>query len=214
MSIHQEEREDLTGVHEDIDDRTSRLASFLPDGPRQWAAMAAALLFLAGAFGYFVGARDGGTPGANSVDVRFLQDMISHHEQAIEMASIEIVEGVEPGVQVFAREIVLFQSYEIGLMDRQLADWGNRRESRSGTAMEWMDMSVPVEQVPGLASDAEMDALSEFTARDVDALFVKLMQDHHAGGVHMAVYAVEHASDPFVRELAARMARNQRSRNR
>lgn len=35
-------------------------------------------------------------------------------------------------------------------------------------------------------------------------------QDHHRGGVHMAAYAAQNAADPFVRGLAARMARNQR----
>ena len=36
------------------------------------------------------------------------------------------------------------------------------------------------------------------------------MGEHHLGGVHMAEYAAEHGSDPQIRELAARMARNQR----
>lgn len=167
-------------------------------------------MYLAGAVGYFIGTRDTGAPGPNSVDVGFLQDMITHHEQAIQMSMTEIVEGAEPGVQTFAREIVLFQSYEIGLMDRRLGEWGYRREQRSDTAMRWMDMPVAAEDMPGRPSDAEMEAFGDFTGRDVDGRFLKLMQDHHAGGVHMAAYAAEHASDPFVRELAARMARNQR----
>ncbi len=214
MSIDQDTPDDTdltddAGDGDDVEAR-SRLAGFLPQGPRQWAAMVAALMFLAGAVGYFIGTRDTGTPGADSVDAGFLQDMITHHEQAIQMSLIEIGAGVEPGVQTFAREIVLFQSYEIGLMDRQLNDWGYRRENRAPVAMEWMGMSVAPDAMPGLASEAEMGALRDLIGRDVDALFLKLMQDHHAGGVHMASYAAEHATDPFVQELAARMARNQR----
>lgn len=192
------------------DEASSRLAAFLPVGPRQWVAMVAALMFLAGAVGYFIGTRDTGAPGPNSVDVGFLQDMLTHHEQAIQMSMTEIVEGAEPGVQTFAREIVLFQSYEIGLMDRRLGEWGYRRDEGSDTAMQWMGTPVPADRMPGLASDAEMEALGDYTGRDVDGLFLKLMQDHHAGGVHMAAYAAKHGSDPFVRDLAARMARNQR----
>jgi uncharacterized protein (DUF305 family) len=40
-------------------------------------------------------------------------------------------------------------------------------------------------------------------------LFLTLMIDHHRGGVHMASYAAEHAGDEDVRQLAARIARNQ-----
>lgn len=209
MSIDEDSLRDETD-DDGGDEPPSRLAAFLPVGRRQWVALAVALLFLAGAVGYFIGTRDTGTPAADSVDVGFLQDMITHHEQAIQMSMIEIVNGVEPGVQTFAREIVLFQSYEIGLMDRQLGQWGYRRENRAPVAMKWMGMSVTPETMPGLASEAELDALGDFSGRDVDGLFLKLMQDHHAGGVHMAAYAAEHASNPFVRELAARMARNQR----
>lgn len=40
-------------------------------------------------------------------------------------------------------------------------------------------------------------------------MFVELMQAYHEDGVHMAAHAAEHATDPFVRDLAQRMARNQ-----
>lgn len=197
--------------HPDASEGRSRFAAFLPSTARQWLAMLAALLFLAGAVGYFIGTRGiGGRPGPDSVDVGFLQDMISHHEQAIAMAMIEITAGTEPGIQVFAREILYFQAYEIGLMERKLGEWGYEREERSETAMEWMDMPLPVDDMPGLASEEEMHVLGDSTGRDVDALFVPLMQDHHRGGVHMAAYAAQNAADPFVRDLAARMARNQR----
>jgi uncharacterized protein (DUF305 family) len=36
------------------------------------------------------------------------------------------------------------------------------------------------------------------------------MRAHHEGGVEMASVAADRAEDPFVRTLAARMARNQR----
>jgi uncharacterized protein (DUF305 family) len=189
---------------------SSRLAWFLPASRGQWVAMIAALMFLAGATGYYLGVRSDGPPGPGSVDVGFLQDMISHHEQAIQMSWTEINNGTEDGVQVFAREIVYFQAWEIGLMQRTLDDWGYRRENRSDTAMAWMGMALPVESMPGMASPAELDALRDSSGRDTDALFLRLMQDHHRGGVHMAAYAAEHARDPFVRDLAARMARNQR----
>lgn len=175
----------------------------------QLAAMAAALLFLAGSVGYMVGVRGDTDPGAGSVDVGFLHDMISHHEQALQLSTIELNKGSEPEVRTFAREILQQQSYEIGVMEQQLEDWGFTRAARPGTAMAWMDHAVPVATMPGLASDDELTLLGERTGRDADALFIVLMQDHHLGGVHMADYAAKNAGDASVRALAARMAKVQ-----
>ena len=69
-------------------------------------------------------------------------------------------------------------------------------------------MAIPVDEMPGLASEAELAALREASGEAADALFVALMQDHHRAGVAMAEAAAERASDPWVRELAERMARN------
>jgi len=188
----------------------SRVAEFLPKTSRGWIASVAALVYLGGAIGYMVGVRSDRPPGRSSIDVGFLQDMISHHEQAIEMSNIELAGGAEPDVEAFAREILGFQAYEIGVMEGLLAEWGHHPEDRSETAMAWMDDPVPVDEMPGLASGDEMHRLGGAEGRDVDSLFVALMQDHHRGGIHMADYAAGAASDPSVRQLAARMARNQR----
>lgn len=177
---------------------------------KQWVALAAAALFFAGAVGFSVGEFLSRPPAEDSVDVGFLRDMITHHEQALTMARLDDAYGAEFDVEVFAREIILFQSYEIGLMERQLGNWGYDRADRPGTAMRWMGDPTPVDEMPGLASSAEVELLRRSRGRDVDALFVPLMQDHHRGGVHMASYAAKEASDPFVRKLAEQMARNQR----
>ena len=160
-------------------------------------ALVAALLFLAGAVGFGLRTIVDRPPGASSVDVEFLQQMITHHEQAQELSNVELQVGAEESAKTFAREILLFQSYEIGLMDRQLEHWGYVREGVD-------------HDMPGMASEAELDALADARGRDADALFLALMRDHHLGGVQMAAYASTHADDGFVRALAKRMADNQR----
>lgn len=175
----------------------------------QLAGLMLALLFLAGAVGFVVGGRDASAPGRDSVDVGFLYDMIAHHEQAVTMSNLELENGAEKGVQVFAREILASQSYEIGLMEQQLAEWGYPREDQPDTAMGWMGMPVDPENMPGMASENELRGLIRARGPDGDALFLALMQDHHRGGVHMARYAAENAGTGFVRSLAERMARNQ-----
>ena len=180
--------------------------------PTRWQLIAAiaALLYLAGSVGYLLGSRPAGDPERDSVDVGFLYDMITHHEQAIALASMELENGENPDVAVLAREVLTTQAYEMGLMQQQLANWGYATEDPRSPAMEWMGMPVPAEDMPGLASAAELESLAQARGADADALFVALMQDHHRGGVHMGEYAGREADWDFVRDLAAGMARNQR----
>lgn len=175
-------------------------------------AIAVVCAFLGGAIVYFVTERSDRTPGADSVDVGFLQDMIHHHQQAVVMSMAQVEAGSEGGAGLFAREILYFQSYEVGLMDGRLQAWGFAMGARPDEAMAWMGMPMDPDDMPGMASPDELDALHAATdPREVDALFFALMRDHHLGGIQMANYAAEHASDQWVRELADRMARLQTS---
>jgi uncharacterized protein (DUF305 family) len=174
-----------------------------------WAkllTLLAAFSFLGGAIGYFIATPR--APGEDSVEIGFYRDMITHHDQAIEMALMELANGEDPVVLGFAREVIIFQRYEIGRMDQSLFDWGVIGD-RPETAMEWMDMPVPATGMPGLANDEQLAALEAARGSEADALFLDLMAEHHRGGVHMATYAMENAGDEGVAELARLMRRNQ-----
>lgn len=169
-------------------------------------ALVMALCFLAGVVGWRIGR--GSDPDQDSADIGFLVDMISHHEQAILMSTTELLDGDERRVKVFADEIVRFQSYEIGLMEEHLRRLGGTRYEPPAEAMAWMGHPVPRDEMPGLASDAEMALLG---GARTDGAFVSLMIDHHAAGAAMAEAAVERVADGRVRALAARMAKAQRA---
>jgi uncharacterized protein (DUF305 family) len=171
------------------------------------AVLCAAVAFLGFAVGLVV-SRDR-TPGAGSVDVGFYQDMITHHEQALGVASLVIANGEDPTVRSYAQEVLTFQGFELGVMTQTLADWGFTPADRSDEAMGWMGMPLPVEQMPGLLTDDQLDDLQNAEGAELDALFLEYMAEHHRGGLHMATYAAENADDQGVRDLAARIARNQ-----
>ena len=77
-----------------------------PPTRRQLVFVVLALLYLAGSVGYLLGSRPPDRPGEGSVDVGFLYDMITHHEQAILMSTAELGTGADDGTKVFAREIL------------------------------------------------------------------------------------------------------------
>jgi uncharacterized protein (DUF305 family) len=171
------------------------------------AALAAALVFLGFAVGLVV-TRDR-PPAADSVEVGFLQDMLTHHDQALGVATLTIANGEDSTVRSHAREVLGFQSYEIGVMTQMLDDWGYSRDERSDQAMAWMDMAMPVEAMPGLLTQSELDAIGAARGAELDALFLERMAEHHRGGLHMAQTAAARADDDDVAALAARMERNQ-----
>ena len=148
-----------------------------------------------------------GKPGGSSVDVRFLQDMRSHHDQAVQLSLSYLRKAdSEPLLQTIAAEILLSQQQETGVMVEILRSFGVAEENSTGTAMEWMDQPVPLERMPGMASEAEVERLDAATGAEAADLFARLMVAHHEGGVHMAEYAAEHAESQEIRDLAARMA--------
>jgi uncharacterized protein (DUF305 family) len=158
-------------------------------------ALAAVMIFVGFGVGYAVTAPR--HPGAHSVDVGFLQDMRFHHDQAVGMALILLekpTDGANLNLRVIAQEILLDQQLESGMMVDILGSWGRESARDEETpAMQWMGMSVPQDQMLGIA----------------DTVFVALMTAHHDGGIHMAQYAEEHVSSGGVRRLAHSMVVNE-----
>ena len=171
-------------------------------------ALVAVACFFGGAVGYVLGT--GRAPSEGSVDVGFYRDMTVHHDQAIQMAVIELSNGENSVVRSFAKEILIFQRWEMGRMYERLRGWGVTTEPPT-TAMAWMGMPVQTEAMPGLATPDQLRALQAARGTSADGMFLELMAAHHLGGIHMAAYAAKHADRADVRDLADAMGRNQGS---
>lgn len=150
-----------------------------------------------------------GAPGEDSVDVGFLQDMIHHHEQAVQLGAIGNANSVDADVSHFALEAIITQQWEIGYMESILEEWGYGTGELDRDSMAWMSMPTSLDNMPGMASDDEMREYRVTTGPESDAQFLRLMTEHHRGGVHMAKYARDHGSDERVVQLASRMVQNQ-----
>ena len=115
----------------------------------------------------------------------------------------------DPGLRTVARSIVFGQALDIGRMIQLLRAADAPEAAESEEAMAWMGMPTPHEQMPGMASEDQLDALGSATGDAADDLFVDLMVDHHEGGVHMAEFAAEAADSGEVRRMAESMAHSQ-----
>ncbi|WP_299530761.1 DUF305 domain-containing protein [uncultured Streptomyces sp.] len=70
---------------------------------------------------------------------------------------------------------------------------------------------TPGGPMPGMATDAELRRLGEAEGRAAEVLFLRLMTDHHEGGVIMAAACAERCAVPAERRLARGMVAAQRS---
>ena len=133
----------------------------------------------------------------NEADIEFAQGMIAHHEQAIEMAEIALdpTVGAGPAVVELAARVQGGQDPEIDLMTEWLTAWEQPVQ---------MDMSDghSMEDMEGMMSAEQMDALAAATGAEFDQLWLEMMIEHHTGAISMADTVKADGSNPDVRVLA------------
>ena len=112
-------------------------------------------------------------------DVKFMQGMIPHHAQALEMTGLLATRTGRDVMRQLARRIEISQEDEIAMMQEWL-----RVRAQTVTpidahhAPDWAPM-------PGMLSREEMDRLAAAEAVEFDRLFLELMIKHHRGALTM-----------------------------
>ncbi len=171
-------------------------------------ALLVAVAFLAGAVGWAVGQRD--QDPLSSTDVGFMRDMSFHHEQAIALSLILLYhDDTSAELDAYAQEIIVAQRYEQGLFNATLDRYGHSSEVGS-EVMGWMGGAMAPDDMPGLASEEQMDALRDASGDEAEALWIALMTEHHLAGLHMADFEARRGDDRTSRNIARAMVRAQR----
>ncbi|WP_407951968.1 DUF305 domain-containing protein [Plantactinospora sonchi] len=151
-------------------------------------------------------------PGDDSPEAGFARDMSTHHAQAVEMSILAHEKATDPDVRTLAADIALTQQAQIGTMQTWLKTWG-LNPTGSQPRMAWMpDLAGSVKNglMPGMATDAERTELRAATGRDFDVRFLRLMLNHHLGGIHMAEGILDLSDDDQVTTLAQSMVNGQK----
>ena len=132
-------------------------------------------------------------------DVRFMQDMIPHHHQAVEMAEFVADRTNRPEVVDAAGRITLSQQDEIEFMGHWLSDRGERVPDPSDH--EGMHTG---HRMAGMATPEQMAELAALEGTDFDRMFLQLMITHHDGAVTMVEELLDQpgaAYDPVLFEF-------------
>jgi len=127
----------------------------------------------------------GTLPPLSRADVEFMQGMIMHHAQAVEMTALIPSHTDNKALQALGARISSSQSDEIKFMKRWLAARGEPI-SMAMPGMPDMDMSgKPMALMPGMLTPEQMDALRKARGSEFDRLFLTGMIQHHGGALTM-----------------------------
>ncbi len=124
-------------------------------------------------------------PRASEGDIQFMQGMIMHHGQAVEMTALIPSHTQNEQVRLLGARISASQSDEMSFMKRWLASRGEPI-SMAMPGMPDMDMTgKPMAAMPGMLSPAQMTALRGAKGAQFDRLFLTGMVQHHNGALIM-----------------------------
>lgn len=127
----------------------------------------------------------GTLPPASPADVQFMQGMIMHHAQAVEMTALIESHTENKNIRSLGARISRSQSDEIKFMKRWLASRGQPM-SEPMHDMRHMKMShEPMALMPGMLSSEQMEALRKAKGAEFDHLFLTGMIQHHGGALIM-----------------------------
>jgi uncharacterized protein (DUF305 family) len=132
-------------------------------------------------------------PPRSAADVAFMQGMILHHAQAVEMTAMIPSHTQNKDLRSLGARISSSQSDEIKFMKRWLASRGEPIEKTMpnmpgmdmphGTSHESSHESIAL--MPGMLTPQQMEALQKAKGSEFDRLFLVGMIQHHNGALTM-----------------------------
>jgi uncharacterized protein (DUF305 family) len=129
----------------------------------------------------------------NAADLTFVQKMIPHHQQALEMAAMVPSRTTNPELLIMAKHIELDQQAQIDTLQALLQQWGAR------LAPDHMGHDGAME---GMVDAATMDKLPTLKGAEFDDLWLRSMIRHHEGAVAMAKPEVAQGENPATVKMA------------
>jgi uncharacterized protein (DUF305 family) len=135
-------------------------------------------------------------PPTNEKDVEFMQGMIMHHQQAVDMVALIEERSTNKELRLLGERIGHSQADEIRFMKRWLAARGRSAEMPMHMmTMPGMSMPMPMHDMlmPGMLTPEQKTALRKAKGKEFDRLFLSGMIQHHGGALTMVKQLYESA---------------------
>ena len=115
---------------------------------------------------------------ATPADVKFMQGMIGHHAQAIEMTDLIAARTSREQMKLLGQRIAVSQADEMNMMRTWLKARGQEVPAEHAHHM-------PGGMMPGMLTPEQMAELTAATGEAFDKLFLRYMIQHHEGALAM-----------------------------
>jgi uncharacterized protein (DUF305 family) len=115
---------------------------------------------------------------ATPADVKFMQGMIGHHAQAIEMTDLIASRTSREPMKLLGQRIAVSQADEMNMMRTWLKARGQEVPAEHAHHM-------PGGMMPGMLTPEQMAELTAATGEAFDKLFLRYMIQHHEGALAM-----------------------------
>jgi uncharacterized protein (DUF305 family) len=141
-------------------------------------------------------------------DVEFMQGMIMHHQQAVDMVDLLLKNGKNERLRAFGIKISMSQTDEIKFMKQWLIDRGQALEMSHATMMNMTGMKMLDDGemvMMGMLTRAQMADLGKAKGTACDRLFLTGMIQHHTGALSMVADLMNSAGgaqDPVLYDFA------------
>jgi uncharacterized protein (DUF305 family) len=116
--------------------------------------------------------------GATAADIKFMQGMIGHHAQAVEMVALIADRTANPDMKRLGLRIQISQDDEMNMMRKYLAE-------RGAAVPGPHSHHEPGGFMPGMLTTEEMTQLANAKGVEFDRLFLMGMIKHHGGAITM-----------------------------
>ncbi len=140
-------------------------------------------------------------------DIDFMQGMIVHHQQAVEMAALVDGRTNNEAIQTIAERIAASQQDEISFMIEWLAGYGQPASMAGMGHMDHVGMA-------GMASAEDMAELRDARGVNFDRKFLQLMIAHHNGALTMVrdLFSIQGtATDPVLFDFTSEVRSDQQA---
>jgi len=118
-----------------------------------------------------------GTAPASGMDAMFIEQMIPHHDDAIEMAELALTHAEHPEIKQLAEDIKRTQTAENAQMRTWYRDW-------FGIAVP--DVGGSSQMMGGMMGSGAMDMADLEVAEPFDKAFIEAMIPHHQTAIMMS----------------------------
>lgn len=146
-------------------------------------------------------------PVHTEADVTFVQRMIPHHQQALEMTALVEDRTTDRDIRLLAERMSVAQTDEIAQMETWLT---TRGEALPG---EHSHHAGDDELMPGMLTEAQMSELTAARGEEFERLFLQSMIRHHEGAVlmvHELLVGGTDGQEPMLFQLAQGIDSDQR----